>query len=389
MGSVENLNEESTTNLPDIGPDSSSSIASASERTITAPSASSRFTIKPLDCGCGCGGSGACCKTISTVPAKAYPLGEFVYPVGRLGIDYLSKTNRDYVRDVPDLPNPDDKRALVMYLWYNHFKSENIVWTLTVEDEPVYVIEPDGAFASEIYGLLVRFLAQQEIDPEWVKPTDGEEEAGEEGTEENSKSRRSKPPKDKPQLPPMLAERVVIPGVIVGTRTLYFAGKQVPSIRPAPAGMYNWNIKELILEATKSLDLINASRANQIQLPTYDDFKNFVDIMMAELRNDGHDARDRARNFVATDIAEALHIFAEQAALGRALDRVSVQPSAVRPEGTDRWDVVFTFFDPNDQLGSSVTEYPVTVDVNYVVPSIVSSGPARRRSMRVVVGAGN
>jgi len=163
----------------------------------------------------------------------------------------------------------------------------------------------------------------------------------------------------------------------------------VPAIRPAPAGMYNWTIQSLITEAENAIKTYNATSGDPIQLPPYEDFRNFVDILMAELRNNGRDPRDRARNFVATDIAEALQIFAEQAALGRALDRVYVQPSAVRPEGTDRWDVVFTFFDPNNQLGSSVTEYPMTVDVNYVVPSIVSSGPARRRSMRVVLGAGS
>jgi hypothetical protein len=329
------------------------------------------------DCGCGGSPGGCSCgmKSAGSTPPQ------LVFPIGRLGYDYPNKTGRDSLRRPIDLPNPDDKAALArLLLQAGHTElAEEFIWTVEVDGEPIYAIEPAGAYAKEAYHALVEFLRDQEIGP----LQEGEAREGGE-PEEGRRGRRRAHDEEVAPAPPPKAEYCAVPGTVVGRRHLYLAGKDVDIIRPALRGMANWSLPLLIGSAAEQYANLPAPLRQTLQTPSPDDVLNFLRILFSELRNEGRAPEDRAKNFVAINFAEMLVIFAKEVAQRMALESIDVRPTPVRPAGSDRWDIVLAFFKPTDQLGTAVTEYPITVDVNYVVPTIVRVGPPRQRSMRIV-----
>jgi PatG C-terminal/PatG Domain len=370
--------------------------------------ASTTAAINSSDRGCDCGGTGECkcsrkgqCECGSTECScgqrkgpdlkgpERTPEPEYVYAVGKLGVGFLNRTNRAFLQDVggrlddssANLLNPDNVVDLCNYLsdpsksapsnpGYRQFVAlrQNIIWTLEVDEEPLYAIQPMGAYAADTYAVLLSFLQEQVIGVTPPSSSGGERDTASSGGQEGSKVEK--------------AEAIVVPGYIVrnATVSLYRFGKSVPVISPALAGMHNWSIKYLVAAAKDAIERAGSS----LSLPSDDDMTNFAQILADQYRNFGLAPADRARNFVASHIAEPLRIFAQWMARGMVLDGIDVRPSDIRPAGTDRWDVVLRFFDPSNQLGVAVTEVPIIVDVNYVIPDIVNIGPTRRRSMRVV-----
>ncbi|MCC8953122.1 hypothetical protein H8B02_06465 [Bradyrhizobium sp. Pear77] len=346
------------------------------------PSAADLRLTAPQGCDCNgtkectCGGQGSCSCGKRDQPVSLVP--QHVYAIGRLGADFLNPTNRAFIQDLADQPpklaNPDDRSALSGYLLdqrrratqdpgylQNIARAENIIWTLEIDEEPVYAIRPNGAYARETYELLISFLQEQER-----------------GSPESEHSEHL-----------IKAEVVAIPGILTGTTVLYRAGKTVPVITPSLAGMYNWSIKYLVEAAARYIEATNEQldEEHRVGLPPRDAINNFAAVLSDQYRNLGLSPAERARNFVATNLVEPLKVFAEWMSRGMVLDAIDVRPSDIRPTSTDRWDVVLRFFDPRDQLGVAVTEVPIVVDVNYVVPNIVRVGTTRRRSLRVAVGA--
>ena len=89
--------------------------------------------------------------------------------------------------------------------------AESLIWTLDIEDTPVYAIRPE-AFCLESLQADSRF--SEGIDSKKV-------------------------------------ERISIPGVIAGKVTL-FSGQKVPVIKPELRGMCSWTLKALIKSVKES-----------------------------------------------------------------------------------------------------------------------------------------
>jgi len=220
-----------------------------------------------------------------------------------------------------------------------------------VDEDPLYAIEPTGAFARDGYDRLVTFLGEQEIG---------------EGTPEGGNGEK--------------ADRIIVPGFISGTTSLFYGGKQVEVIRPDITDLTNFSTHRIISAASEALS--EDVRADTARM---DNVGGLAAAMFDELRNPGRSAADRAKNFVVSSVAPMLSIFAEAIGLKYALEGVSVSPARIRPAGTDRWDVVVSFFSPEDQLNRASVEYTITVDVNYVMPHIVAVGPRRAKPTRLVL----
>jgi hypothetical protein len=292
---------------------------------------------------------------------------QFAFPIGRIGYDFTNVTNKSAFKN-RGLSNPDDRVAMFEYLEKEIAQAENIIWTLEVDGDPIYAIQPQGAFSREIYQRLIEFLGDQEA-----------------GVIINDKTKKRSGDK---------AERSGLPGVVSGQRNLFSAGKAVEVLYPAYVGMNNWNNEVLVKAALEAYEqetpeTAAASRSRggaappPPSKPTKQDVLDFLAILYERLRNDGKVAADRALNFVATNLGPALSIFAQVLKHKMTIEDIQVSPSPIRPSGTERYDVVLSFFDPNDQLGTATVEYPITVDVNYLVPQLVAVGPKRPRSLRL------
>jgi hypothetical protein len=93
-----------------------------------------------------------------------------------------------------------------------------VVWTLNIDNTPIYAIKPDGTFAKETYETILEFYTEQI-------------------------QKRS--------------DRVAIPGTIKGSTRLY-SGQVVPVICPEVRGMANW----------KTTQIVEAARAELTRLRT-------------------------------------------------------------------------------------------------------------------------
>lgn len=108
----------------------------------------------------------------STVTPSA--VSRKVYALGSLGYDFGSEARRDTFKqqmsavsiDGVLIPaNPYDARQMVNHLELNPSEGKSLIWTLNQELTPIYALEPQKAFASEIYNVFQMLLAGQ-IQPE-------------------------------------------------------------------------------------------------------------------------------------------------------------------------------------------------------------------------------
>ncbi len=311
---------------------------------------------------CGCGGS-------RTPPQKAYALG-------RLSFDYGSLARRAFfLKEFQDshLNNIDDPEQLTQYLirrnideqghplkidpytilngnkFVNRAKVTSLIWTLTIDETPVYAIEPSGAFAFEIHDLLVEFLRDQT-----------NVEAGFRALVEKGALNTSAPDL-----------RVSIPGVLNG-RVRLFTGEVVPIVTPEIRGMYSWT----------TLALTDATGAAAKASPeAQKDLAEFLHGVYDDTRNLGLTSQERALNFAATNALTLQMIFRDirKEFKGYEFDTFEVERSPVcRPE-SDCWDVLLIFYDPSE-LRRARRAVRFTVDVSDVVPNVV--GRRRDFSMR-------
>ena len=126
---------------------------------------------------------------------------------------------------VGPIPASIDTATLLAHLEANPHVAESITWTLNLDATPIYAIRPDGAFAAHTYDRLRQFLADQV----------------------NEKVR---------------AERVSIPGYMIGTQTL-LTGQKVGVVVPELRGMYNWTIGALVTRAVGKRPDDKASKSDR------------------------------------------------------------------------------------------------------------------------------
>lgn len=272
---------------------------------------------------------------------------QLVYALGTLGYDLGTEARRDTFKQfMPGVTvgnaqvpaNPYDVRQMVDYLQGNLSESQSLIWTLNLEETPIYGIKPVGAFAADVYERMQYMLAGQ------VLP---------EGDED-------------------YIERVSIPGVLTDDRVRLFSGQVIPVIKVnSPRGMYGWNVNSLVESALQAVSR-EGTEDDEVRLRRL--LSSFLNRVYYEFRNLGQLARDRALNFAATNAFQAVQTFSEAIALGMELDRIDVEKSPFCRYGSQCWDVKFKFFDPeNSDRAKRVFRF--TIDVSDRTP--VSLGKVR------------
>lgn len=280
----------------------------------------------------------------SSVTASQAPsdinLNTLVYALGTLGYDFGSDARRDSFKqlmpgvaiDNTVVPaNPYDARQIVDYLADNPSEGKSLIWTLNLELTPIYAIEPKGAFARDVYGVLQELLSGQ------IQPEDN----------------------------PEYIERVSIPGIISERTVKLFSGQVVPVIEPENTrGLYGWKVNTLINAA---LDTIGTQVGETEEGNVRRTLGGFLNRIYYDFRNLGTTSQDRALNFATTNAFQAATTFAQAVAEGMELDTISVEKSPFCRIDSDCWDVKLKFFDPeNNRRAKKVFRF--TIDVSDIIP---------------------
>jgi len=262
---------------------------------------------------------------------------QLVYALGRIGYDFVSQSRRDSIKQkMGESARPEEPNDILAYLEANPYDASAIQFTLDLENTPIYVIEPRGAFARDAYGLLRQFLREQ--------ITEG-------------------------------VERVSMPGVIAGM-TRHRSGLAIPVVVPEIRGMYSWTTEALVSAVVgpapeEGQDAYSERRSG---------VTNFLERVYYEIRNLGREPQERALNFAATNAFQVERVYERAIQEEMELDTIEVEHSPVCPPGSDCWDVKLIFFFPQRQVQTVRRIYRFTVDVTDVVPATV--GPMRSWSIR-------
>lgn len=241
-----------------------------------------------------------------------------VYALGVLDYDFGTAACRDGLIRAMAPASPYEPYHLARYLNDYPQEIEHIIWVLSLEKTPLYVLRPVGSFASESYQEFWGFLNDQLVEG---------------------------------------VERVSVPGVIRGQQSL-LSGQRLPVVEPAAHGLYSWTtaaLVESIYDSAAPAALVAATR-------------NFLDRVYYQFRNPGQISRDRALNYAATNVFQASQAFQSALVQQMVLDRIAAEPSGVCRPDADCWDVQLTFIDPGQRLTRAAKVYRFTVDVSEVIP---------------------
>ena len=274
-----------------------------------------------------------------------------VYALGSLGYDFGSEARRDTFKqrmtaiDINGVlipANPYDARQMVNHLELSPAEGKSLIWTLNQELTPIYALEPQKAFASEIYavfGMLLEGQIQPESSDDYI-------------------------------------ERVSIPGNLTDRTVELFSGQVVPVLAlPNVRGMYGWQVNALV-EAAVTTTSPEASEADSVRMRRT--LKSFLHRIYYDLRNLGHLDRDRALNFAATNAFQAASTFAEALNSGMGLDSIEIEKSPFCRLNSNCWDVKLKFFDSEDSKRSKKV-FRFTIDVANLMP--VTLGKVRSWSV--------
>ena len=274
-----------------------------------------------------------------------------VYVLGSLGYDFGSEARRDtFKQQMPSVSingvlvpaNPYDARQMVNHLELSPAESKSLIWTLNQELTPIYALEPQKAFASEIYAVFGMLLAGQ------IQPESSDD----------------------------YIERVSIPGNLTDRTVELFSGQVLPVLAlPNIRGMYGWQVNALV-EAAVATVSPEASEPDNVAMRR--SLKSFLHRIYYDLRNLGQLDRDRALNFAATNAFQAASTFAEAINTGMGLDSIEVEKSPFCRLNSNCWDVKLKFFD-SENSSRAKKVYRFTIDVANLMP--VTLGKVRSWSV--------
>jgi cyanobactin maturation PatA/PatG family protease len=274
-----------------------------------------------------------------------------VYALGSLGYDFGTEARRDTFKqrmsavsiDGVLIPaNPYDARQMVNHLELNPSEGKSLIWTLNQELTPIYALEPQKAFASEIYEVFQMLLAGQ------IQPEESDD----------------------------YIERVSIPGNLTDRTVELFSGQVVPILAlPNIRGMYGWQVNALV-EAAVATVSPEASEPDNVRMRR--SLKSFLHRIYYDLRNLGHLDRDRALNFAATNAFQAASTFESAINSGMGLDSIEIEKSPFCRLNSNCWDVMLKFFDSENSRRAKKV-YRFTIDVANIMP--VTLGAVRSWSV--------
>lgn len=282
----------------------------------------------PADCGCGCGGHGGecSCGAAAGPPKKA----QLVYAIGRLGVSFVSQARRDSIwrlvngKAEGDL-KPITDQSLRELFEKQPFQAQSVVWTLSRTEVPMYVVVPVGAFAAETYKWMVEEWADRAV------------------------------------------EFVSIPGVLAGQVALY-DGQIVDAVIPDLRGMYSWETDKYIRAVRDARRKVEANIADD-RLDR--EMRRFLGKIYFSIRNRGALPQERALNAAATNAFNFSDVILEAGADGMTLRDVTVERSPLNRPGSEYYDVLLTFFDPNERQRRAPLLARFTIDISDTVPVMI------------------
>jgi cyanobactin maturation PatA/PatG family protease len=243
---------------------------------------------------------------------------QIVYALGELSIEFKTESSRAGFGQV--LNGADIRHYLREHL----DEASTVYWVLKLDGTPIYVVNPAGPFAHVVYEKMLDFVLDDEI------------------------------------------ERVSVPGYSTGRGSVtLLSGEEVPVlVPPAGRGMFSWSTKAL-------LDLVVDGNEDQALKNHLEEFLNRI---YHDFRNAGSSPRERALNFAATNLFQAVDVLKRATGEGRVLESIRVEKSVLARSGEDLYEVKMRFFDPENVLRAK-RAFRFTVDVSDVVP--VSVGRVR------------
>ncbi len=177
---------------------------------------------------------------------------QLVYVLGQLSVDFPSRTRREAIAiQMPDNKSPLHDKDLLEYFESKPWEAQNVQWVLSRNEAPLYVIRPNGPFASRGYDLLREFLDDQ------LK---------------------------------FSIVLVAIAGRIIGQAKLS-SGHVIPVVEPDLEGMYDWENTELIAS-------VGAKQGDG----EYAAIENFLRRMESAAQNVGIAPQDRALNYAVSNL---------------------------------------------------------------------------------------
>jgi cyanobactin maturation PatA/PatG family protease len=230
-------------------------------------------------------------------------------------------------------PDPYDARQMVEHLDRQPDAAQSLIWTLNLDQNTLYALDPKGPFADDIYEMFLLMLNGQlapKTSSEWI-------------------------------------ERISIPGRQTNRTVTLFSGEVVPVLNVHnPRGMYGWNVNTLVHAALNTLPTVEDTSMGDIRLG----LTAFLNRVYYDLHNFGQTSRERALNFAVTNTFQSAATFAEAIASGRQLDTIDVEKSPYCRLNSDCWDVLLTFFDPDNGRRSRQV-FRFTLDVADAMPVTV------------------
>lgn len=283
------------------------------------------------DCSCGAVKASTCsCATRKPT---------LVYALGTLGYDFGSEARRDSFRQLMNTSqnNPYQIADLSAYLDEYPYEAQSLIWTLNLDETPIFAIVPTGPFANVAFEILRNWLKQTLTDS---------------------------------------IEMVSVPGVMSGEIEL--TSGIVPILIPSIRGMYSWDQPALLLAA------LGHKPTDKKELLLYErqaaGIKEFLDKIYYQYRNHGITSEDRALNYASTNAFQVAKIFEETTKGGFTFDDVNIKRSPICRSGSECYDVELIFFNPeNTNIARRIFRY--TIDVSDVMP--VSVGEVRSWTSRI------
>ncbi len=255
-----------------------------------------------------------------------------VYALGTIGYDFGDEARRDTFKE--RMADPYDARQMVEHLDRNPDEARSLIWTLNLEGDVIYALDPKGPFATNVYEIFLQMLAGQ-LEPETSAD---------------------------------FIERLSVPARRTTRTVELFSGEVMPVVNVRdPRGMYGWNVNALVDAALATVEYEEADEDSLRQGLTA-----FLNRVYHDLHNLGQTSRDRALNFTVTNTFQAASTFAQAIASGRQLDTIEVNKSPYCRLNSDCWDVLLTFYDPEHGRRSRRV-FRFTLDVVYVLPVTVGS----------------
>jgi len=288
----------------------------SSQSTGSLPSEITRSGIEPSACACSC--------------TDNPPL---VFVIGDIGYDFGTEARRDSIRAHMMAAgfgeNPEHEQKLVDYLEGTPWDASAIIWTITLNNVPIYAVRPDGPYAAEAYARLVEYV------------------------------------KDK--IGPDNRNHVAIPGRIVGKVTLLRNAQTVPIIQPEIRGMGNWGTTELV-EAAVPAEKEELSDEERVQRQG---LHKILDKIYYEHQNLGIRPQDRAINYAASNTTMLREIIKDADRYNMFFDNIELVPSEICRPGSECWIVKVNFYVPQ-KANRSRRMYRFSIDVSDVVPVSLS-----------------